>query len=78
MADDFPKVLVLDSTRNMVTAAYDIDAKEMIKNGPGRYSVVAWAQSSVPSGQLAAVQGVPGYFALAHTVGWSHPGTPSR
>ncbi len=74
MADDFPKSLVRDSVRDMVIAVYDIDAKEMIKNGPGRYSIVPFVASSVPSGQRATVQG----NVLAHHVAYSDIGTPSR
>ncbi len=74
MANDFPKQLIRDSVLDMVTAVYEIDAKEMIRNAPGRYSIVPFAASSVPPGQQATVQG----NALAHHVPWVLPGTPTR
>lgn len=73
MADEFPKVLVLDNVQNMVTSHFDIDAKEMIKNGGSRYSIVPFAASSVPAGQRATVQG----NVLAHHIA-ATAGTPVR
>ncbi len=76
--DDFPKVLVRDSVLDMVTAVYGIDAAEMIRNAPGRYSIVPWAPSSVPAGQKATIQSDgAGGFALAHHVAHT-AGTPTR
>ncbi len=78
MANDFPKILVRDSVKDMVIAVYPIDAAEMLRNGGARFSVVPWVPASVPSGQQASMQGGVETFDLAHKVAWALNGSVSR
>jgi hypothetical protein len=53
------QVLVLDSVLNRVDSIFVVDFEEAQKNAPGRFSTVPWAQTSVPSGERATVEGGP-------------------